>query len=151
MLIIYVWRNCFMFDFDNTEYMMKVIDKKDVGMLVIPMYVKIYNDTFSMLELGDMTQYNPSAFKVGFGCCSGIGIRDSFPNAELLNYDIIKVFNNVDPDTGVSCKYLVLESNGNVDMDTIVGKQISMYVNALKNRCKSIVDVYRKSLIVEDV
>ena len=139
-----------MFDFDNTEFIMKVTNMREAGMIVMPLYVKVYNDTFSMLDIDTMTVYNPAGFKVGFSACVGMGIHDPFPTNVLLDYDIINVINDIDPDTGVSCKYMVLESDGNVDMDSILGKQISMYVNALKNKCKCIVDAYKATLIVDE-
>jgi hypothetical protein len=82
-----------MFDFDNTEFIMKVINMREAGMIVMPLYVKVYNDTFSMLDIDTMTVYNPAGFKVGFGACVGMGIHDPFPTNVLLDYDVINVIN----------------------------------------------------------
>ena len=136
-----------MFDLTNVEFIKKVIDSRDDNMLIIPLYVKIYHNTYSLIDLPDIREYNPASFKVGFGTSIGLEIKNSFPNNHLLDMDVIHIIRDVDKDTGVISKYLIFESDDVDGNEDILFNQIHQYVTMIKDRCNMYYTKYKSSLV----
>jgi hypothetical protein len=80
-----------MFDVNNKDIIVKLIMTKDDD-IVIPLYVKIYNMRYSILELNDITDFDASSFKVGFGTSTSFLLKNSFPDKNIFDFDNISTF-----------------------------------------------------------
>lgn len=137
-----------MFDINaNQDYIVKVIQSRNKTQYIIPIYVKVYNDTFSMLQLGDMRDFNPSAFKVGFGAVSSLFDKKSFPTQYAFDVDIKASFNVHDEITGENTRYMVFESS---DVDPEISEfhnEIHQYYGMLNDYVRDMVSVYKKEML----
>jgi hypothetical protein len=105
-----------MFDITNRELIKRLIDERKTGAYVKPMYVKIYNEAYGINELREITNYNPSAFKIGFGIHVSILDKYTFPNKMIQMYDPVEAFTIFDETRQISEKYIIFET-GSVDID----------------------------------
>lgn len=140
----------FMFNMEDHEFIMKVIQSRDHNAFIMPLYVRVYNTTYSMMELDSMTEYNPASFKVGFGTSYGLTDEHiNFPKKVMIDLDVINMFHDVDPDTGDTTHYCIFEISNNevITGDLLLGKEIKMYVDALNHKCSDIVKRYKASLM----
>lgn len=137
-----------MFDVNDKELVKKIIDQRDDDEYVIPLYVKIYNEKFSILELDNITDISPSSFKVGFGSSSSMFIRNSFISKYAMDFEPINVFGVFDNDNGVDILYNIFESSfvtENSDMHI----QINNYVHILMDYISNLVNNKRKKMLEE--
>ena len=115
-----------MFDSTNRELVMRLINGRKSGAYVKPLYVKIYNETYGINELKQITNFNPSAFKIGFGIHVSILDKFAFPNKLIQMFDPMEAFTIFDDVRQISEKFIIFES-GSVEIDTMVydagGKQ----------------------------
>ncbi len=115
-----------MFDSTNRELVMRLINGRKPGAYVKPLYVKIYNEAYGINELKQITNFNPSAFKIGFGIHVSILDKFAFPNKLIQMFDPMEAFTIFDDVRQISEKFIIFES-GSVDIDTMVydagGKQ----------------------------
>lgn len=144
-----------MFDMTNREYVQKVIDSRLSSQIVIPLYVKVYNNTYSILEINDMKEFNPASFKVGFGTSVSLFDKNNFPTQYVLEFDSMDVFTCHNDDNGNNVRYIVFESN-DVDMNvSVLHNQIHQYYVMLSQYINDIVSKYKseymKSLMNDDV
>lgn len=135
-----------MFDINDKELIKRIIDKRNDDEYVIPLYVKIYNNTYSLLELDSITDYNPSSFKVGFGSSSSIFTKNSFITEYSFDFDIVNVFGIFSPSLNLNVLYNVFESTY-VEECSDMHKQINYYVGLLEDRISKQVDIIKKELI----
>lgn len=141
-----------MFDFDNKEWIMKIVNMRDEDQIIIPLYVQIYGKKYSLLELDQIkVRFVEGAFKVGYGTADALFMPNSFPVNRVRDFDIINVFTEYDNVKDRTIRYMTFES-GDVDVkeDNKLDEQIHMYFEALFNRVKEIVNSYFKSLIAQD-
>lgn len=139
-----------MFNMEDHEFITKVIQSRDHNAFIMPLYVRVYNTTYSMMELDSMVEYNPASFKVGFG--TSYGLTDghiNFPKKVMIDLDVINMFHDVDPDTGDTVHYCIFEISNNevITGDLLLGTEIKMYVDALNHKCSDIVKRYKASLM----
>lgn len=132
---------------ENKQSIMKLIDSRDNDEIIIPVYVRLYNNRYLLHELDQIKIFNPAAFKVGFGSSSGMFIKNSFPNQLLLSYDETQVFMDVDEDTGVSVRYILFESNDKNDGSTTVDSQIIFYAEKIREYLEKQCEEYKRQLI----
>jgi DNA replication protein DnaD len=137
-----------MFDINsNQDYIVKVIQSRNKTQYIIPIYVKVYNNIFSMLQLGDMWDFNPSAFKVGFGAVSSLFDKKSFPTQYAFDVDIKASFNVHDDTTGENVRYVVFESS---DVDPEISEfhnEIHQYYGMLNDYIGNMVSAYKKEML----
>lgn len=136
-----------MFDINNEELIMKLVDQKDDHVL-IPLYVKIDNDIYSILELDQISRYNPSTFKIGFGTAEGLFIKPSFNSKDVLSFNVVKVFSKYIEKYSSDVRYIVFES-GYVSNDDIelYKEEINIYMDMLSTHISKHVEKLRKELI----
>lgn len=144
-----------MFDLENHELITKLVNMRDDGEYVIPLYVQVYGKRYGILELDQITdRFTRNIFKVGFGVSNGLFVKDSFPPYELEYFNVVKSFICHDEETGADVCTSVIET-GDVAMymdrasDPLRG-QISDYYNLLYDHVYKQVDQHIKSLITTD-
>lgn len=135
-----------MFDMNNKELVKKIIDQRDDDEYVIPLYVKIYNEKFSILELDNITDISPSSFKVGFGSSSSIFTKNSFISKYAMDFETINVFKVFDNDNNVDVLYNIFET-GFVTENSDMHIQINDYVQMLMDRISDSVSIKRKKML----
>lgn len=141
-----------MFDFDNKEWIMKIVNMRDEDQIIIPLYVQIYGKKYSLLELDQIkVRFVEGAFKVAYGTADSLFMPNSFPVNRVRDFDIINVFTEYDNVKDRTIRYMTFES-GDVDVkeDSKLDEQIHMYFEALFHRVKEIVNSYFKSLIAQE-
>lgn len=104
-----------MFNMDDQDLIRKWIDERKSGAYVSPLYVRNYNDRYSIMELKDITNFNPSGFRVGFGIHVSIMDRFSFPNSLMSNFECMTAFSHYNDDYNTNERYIVLEIGNEVD------------------------------------
>lgn len=104
-----------MFDMNDQSLIMKWVDERKKGAYVSPLYVRTYNDRYSILELNQITNFNPSGFRVGFGIHISILDRFSFPNALMSNFECMTAFSHFNETYNSNERYIVLEIGNEVD------------------------------------
>lgn len=141
--------------FEQIEWVKKVINMRD-DKIVIPLYVQIYGEKYSLLKLDTIKKrFSPSAFKIGYGTADALFMENSFPVDRIHDFDIVTVFTEYDNQQERTIRYLVFES-GDIDLSESddndkLSHEISEYFGMLYDRVKNIVDEYFKSLITENV
>lgn len=136
-----------MFDINNEELIMKLIEQKDDDDFVIPLYVKIYNNIYSITELDKIEEYDPSSFKIGFGSLSGaMFVKNNFPNMYTFDFNIVKTFRKFDNVYNIDVRYIIFESSYVDDIDNI-HKQINRYVNMIEDYVVTRVNAIKKERI----
>lgn len=106
-----------MFKFDH-DLIMKLIKQRKSDAYVAPMYVRIYNDRYCLNELNQITNFNPSAFKVGFGVHVSLLDKFSFPNSLMHQFDPITAFTNFDEEKQLSERFIIFET-GQIDINML--------------------------------
>ena len=104
-----------MFNMDDQDLIREWIDERKSGAYVSPLYVRNYNDRYSIMELKDITNFNPSGFRVGFGIHVSIMDRFSFPNSLMSNFECMTAFSHYNDEYNTNERYIVLEIGNEVD------------------------------------
>ena len=134
-----------MFDVNNKDIIVKLIMTKDDD-IVIPLYVKIYNMRYSILELNDITDFDASSFKVGFGTSTSFLLKNSFPDKNIFDFDNISTFIEFDEKLNSNIIYRVFES-AHANGGDVVHKQINKYYEMLNNYVSNLAIEKKKELI----
>ena len=122
--------------FENKEYIKNIVSMRDDGEIVIPLYIQIYGQKYSLLELDTIKKrFSRSVFKVGFATADAFFMNNSFPVNRINEFNLIQnlQLNNVD-----------VEDNDKLN------EEIHMYFDILFNNVKERVDSYFKSLIEQE-
>lgn len=142
--------------FDDKNWIMDIINRRDDDMIVIPLYVQIYGKRFSILELDKINKrFDTGSFKVAYGTADALFMSNSFPVERARDFDVVTVFTEYDNEKDRRVRYMVFEC-GDVDVDVdeenpdTLNSQIHSYYEALYNRVKKIVDEHFKALIAID-
>ena len=139
-----------MFDLNERDYIKAVIDSRDEDMYVIPLYVKIYNKTYSILELDTIEEYEGRSFKVGFGSSTKLLMKNSFMDKYRYELDFIDKFEQYDYEENKAVSYIIFESSG-VDYDVSdMHNQINMYITALNEKTINICGDQDKPITVNN-
>lgn len=99
-----------MFDIDNHEMIMQMISAKHPDAYVIPLYVQLYRDRYSITELKQIKQFNPAGFRVGFGARVSIFDKRSFPSDKMFAYEIETVFSHFNENKNADEKFVVFST-----------------------------------------
>ena len=136
-----------MFDINDKETIMKLIDKRKPEELIIPLYVRVGKDIYSLLEIRSSPDCSPSIFKVGFGSSNSVFTRLKFPTNMLMYFSDVNFFNHYDEDKQATIQYIVFESSDVEDNDTLLNKNINMYYDMLLEYVMENVDKNKKERI----
>jgi hypothetical protein len=109
---------------------------------VMPMYVSLYNERYSLTDLDSITNYSPNSIKVGFVSVISPIEKRPCTLASMYEVNVIESFVEHDDSTGIDTTYLLFET-GMIDGNGDIYNQINYYVNALDNKVKDIVNEYR--------
>ena len=123
-----------MFNFDH-DLIMKLIKSRKKDAYITPMYVRNYNERYCINELTQITNFNPSAFKVGFGVHISILDKFSFPNSLIHQFEPITAFSNFDEEKQISERFIIFET-GQIDINMLEqasGKLYSVYTTDAAN------------------
>jgi len=119
-----------MFNTEDNETIMALINKRHDGELVIPLYARVGKNIYSLIDIPYIPDCSPSIFKVGFGSSNSLFIKTKFPTEELINFSNVKCFNHFDEDAQCLIQYFVFESS-DVDKDDELSNQINTFYDVL--------------------
>lgn len=137
-----------MFNINDNDLIKKIIDSKTDEQCVIPLYIKIFNNTYSLLEINDIKDFSPSIFKLGFGISSSIFNHNSYISDNIQSFQNYRIFTVYDDNNQVNVNYYVFESNyvDNEDVSDTC-KQINDYIELIGNHIDNNVKIKKKELI----
>lgn len=137
-----------MFDINDKDKIMKLINMRDEDQIIIPLYVQIYNKRYSLLELGEIkTRFTKGCFKVGFGTADALFMKNSFPTRRFSEFNIIDIFTEYDDEKDVTVRYMVFESSDIEDDGSKLIEQVNYYTDMLYEHTWNLVDDYIKKMI----
>lgn len=142
-----------MFDINNNELIKRIICQRSDDEVVIPLYVKIYNDTYPILEIDNITQYNPTAFKIGFGTAHSMFMKNYFPPDRVREFDVVKSFDEFDNDSNCYVRYIVFESSYMNDDDNmgVISDQINNFMDILGKYISEKTEQHRKKMLEDNL
>lgn len=138
--------------FEDKDYIKNIVGMRDDDAIVIPLYIQIYGQKYSLLELDTVKKrFSRSAFKVGYATADALFMNNSFPVNRIGEFDLVNTFTEYDASMERQIRYTVFES-GDVDVkeDDKLGEEIHMYFECLFNNVRERVDAHFKSLIEQD-
>lgn len=118
-----------MFCLDNKEMIMSIIDQKKEDDILIPVYIKVGNKVYSILDIHDVINCSPSIFRVGFGSADSIFMKKRFPKKRLMDFDVPRIFRKFDEESQSTIEYILFEtfySDNNEDIDEEINKWCSI-------------------------
>jgi hypothetical protein len=137
-----------MFDINDKDKIMKLINMRDEDQIIIPLYVQIYNKRYSLLELSEIkTRFTKGCFKVGFGTADALFMKNSFPTRRFSEFNIIDIFTEYDDEKDVTVRYMVFESSDIEDDGSKLIEQVNYYNDMLYEYTWNLVDAYIKKMI----
>lgn len=145
-----------MFDVNDREYIVDMIRKKKPDAFVIPLYVKVYNQTYTMHELNTIPNFNPSGFRVGFGAVVSMFDRYSLPQDKMFRFECIDAFNVHNEKYNADEKFIVIEigiftDDDQFDENDPVYEQLGYYYNLLREYLNHINKEKRRRMIEEQM
>ena len=135
-----------MFDINDNEKIKRYINKRKDDMIIIPMYVSLYNERYDICELDKITEYSPSALKVGFGSCMSVIEKNPFPRGYMYLVDIQTIFKEFDEVKNIDISYITFESS-TVSGDNKICKEINYYFEIIEEYIREHVKEYKKKLV----
>lgn len=138
--------------FEDKDYIKNIVGMRDDDAIVIPLYIQIYGQKYSLLELDTIKKrFSRSAFKVGYATADALFMNNSFPVNRIGEFDLVNTFTEYDESMERQIRYTVFES-GDVDVkeDDKLGEEIHMYFECLFNNVRERVDAHFKSLIEQE-
>ena len=138
-----------MFDMNNEEAIMKLINERDENCFVIPLYVHINNERYNLWELKDITDFSRNTIKVGFGSSRGLMIKSPFPKECVYEFEMTLTTRNYDYDRDVEIFYYVFESGFlyEEELKDDIHTQMEAYVEQIAEYVNQIVQEKRKERI----
>jgi poly-D-alanine transfer protein DltD len=106
-----------MFDIKNHDRIVELVDGRLKSSYVEPLYVKIYNNIYGLDELDVIDDFNPSAFKVGFGSSLGLFIRKPIDMRCLISLDVVDKFKMYKEELQCEHVYYVFETGQLIQND----------------------------------
>lgn len=120
-----------MFNIEDKDTIMKLIDIRNKDELILPIYVRVGNNSYYLYEVDEIENCSPYMFKVGYGSSDSVFIRNKFPKNKLITFSNAKVFSNFDDDKQCSTEYFIFESSELEDDNTELTNQINKWYNIL--------------------
>ena len=140
-----------MFNVEDKEMIMSIINNRKSDELVIPLYVKVGNQRYSLLEIEDIPDCSPSIFKVGFGSSNSVFNRLKFPNNQLMYFSESRLFNHYDEDKQIMIQYIMFESSEVEDDRSVLNDNINKYYNIILEYVMSCVSKNKKERIKKTI
>ena len=137
----------FMFNVEDNELIMKIIDARKDDELVIPLYIKVGNAVYSIFDVNEIQYCSRSIFKIGFGSSSSVFSKMKFPNDKLLQFSNARLFNHFDDDKQINVQYIVFESDNVEDDNTILSSNINDYYDMLFEYVMECVEINKRERI----
>lgn len=136
-----------MFNIDDKDTIMDIINRRDRDDLVIPLYIRIGNNYYSLLEVDDIPDCSPSIFKIGFGSSNSVFNTLRFPIGKLIHFDNTKIFNHYDEDKQATIQYIVFESSDINNDNSLLEISINKYYDMLLEYVMKHVEINKKERI----
>ena len=140
-----------MFNVEDKEMIMNIVNNRKVNELVIPLYVRVGNIRYSLFEVDDIPDCSPSIFKIGFGSSNSVFTRIKFPNDRLMYFSEAKLFNHFDEDKQILIQYITFESSDVEDDGSILNENINRYYDILLEYVMSHVEINKKERIKKTI
>jgi hypothetical protein len=122
-----------MFNIEDKETIMKLINIRNKNELVVPVYLRVGNNTYYLSEVDEITSCSPSIFKVGFGSSDSVFIRNKFPKNKLINFTNPRTFTNFNEEEQCATEYITFESSDleydRTDLTNEINKWYSMLLD----------------------
>lgn len=135
-----------MFNINDKDMIVSIIEKRNKGDMLIPVYLKVGNTAYSLLEVDDIPDCSPSIFKVGFGTSISVFTRNKFPKNELINFSSPTLFTRFDDDKQTAVEYILFESADMPDGKPIYD-EINKWYDILLDYVMKKVDINKKERI----
>lgn len=140
-----------MFNPEDRESIVNMIHSKRNDAYVVPMYVKIYNNTYLLSEMDQIQNFNPAGFKVGFGASISALDATSFPSQFLCDFEYVSVFSEYDSEIETNVKYFVFETRAiESDNKHPMHEQMAYYFNLLKDHLTVQQNEIRRKIMEEE-
>ena len=136
-----------MFNIEDKETIMKLINCRSNEDIIIPIYVSIGNKKYLLVDMDEIDNCSPSIFKVGFGSSDSVFIRNKFPKSKLINFSNSKVFTQYDEDKQCAIEYYVFESSDLEYDRTDLTNEINKWYHLLLDHVMEHVDIIKKERI----
>ena len=93
----------------DTNFQKDVIDSRNEDQFLVPLFVVVCNQRYSILDIDMIKQIVPSQFKVAFGTSNSVISKpNNFPTRLSYNFNIENIFSIVDPITESQTDYFIL-------------------------------------------
>lgn len=135
-----------MFNINDKDMIVSIIEKLNKGDMLIPVYLKVGNTAYSLLDVDDIPDCSPSIFKVGFGTSISVFTRNKFPKNELINFSSPTLFTRFDDDKQTAVEYILFESADMPDGKPIYD-EINKWYDILLDYVMKKVDINKKERI----
>jgi hypothetical protein len=136
-----------MFNIEDKETIMKLIDCSSNDEVIIPIYISIGNKKYLIVDMDEIDTCSPSIFKIGFGSSDSVFIRNKFPKSKLINFSNSKVFSQYDEDKQCVIEYYVFESS-DIEYDrTDLTNEINKWYHTLLDHVMEHVEIVKKERI----
>ena len=135
-----------MFCLDNKEMIMSIIDQKKEEDILIPVYVKVGNRVYSIIDIHNVINCSPAIFRVGFGSMDSIFMKKRFPKRRLIDFDEPRIFRKFDEESQNTIEYILFEtfySKNNEDID----EEINNWCSILFSVAMESSEKHRKELL----
>lgn len=136
-----------MFNIEDKETVMSLINTRNASEVVIPIYLKVGNNRFFLTEVDAISDCSPSIFKVGFGSSDSVFIRNKFPKNRLIEFTNSQIFNHFDDDKQCATDYFVFESSGIEGIDDSLTDEINKWYDVLLDYVMKHVEITKKERI----
>ena len=138
-----------MFDMENEEALVRLINNREDNSYVIPLYVHINNQRYNLWELKDIDSFSRSTIKIGFGSSRGLMVHSQFPSECVFEFEMEFTTRKYDYEKDVEIFYYVFESGflSEEELKDDIHKQIQIYVEQLSECIDKIVQEKRKQRI----
>ena len=140
-----------MFNVEDKEMIMNIVNNRKLNELVIPLYVRVGNIRYSLFEVDDIPDCSQSIFKIGFGSSNSVFTRIKFPNDRLMYFSEAKLFNHFDEDKQILIQYITFESSDVEDDGSILNENINRYYDILLEYVMSHVEINKKERIKKTI
>ena len=128
----------------DTDFQKTLIDSRGDDMIIIPMYVIVCGQKYSILDLDSIPRFvTKTQFKVGFGTSNSVIAKpNNFPTALFYNFNVTPLFSNLNIETNIQTDYFVLEESYFLEKDDnpIVNKlyqEINRWIDRLYDAFKA--------------
>jgi hypothetical protein len=136
-----------MFNIEDKETIMKLIDCRSNDEVIIPIYISIGNKKYLIVDMDEIDTCSPSIFKICFGTSDSVFVRKKFPKNRLFDFNDVKIFKIFDDDKQCLVEYITFDSSDIDDDNSDLSKEINNWYNSLLEYVMNRVEVNKKERI----